>query len=138
MRFIDANIFLRYLTGDDVVKANACFALFQRLVRDEEQVTTSETVIAEVVYVLKSRSLYGLAAGEIQQRLLPLLLMRGLRLRERRTIVRALDIFASHPTIDFEDALSVAHMEREGIAELYSYDRDFDRIAEVTRVEPSW
>ena len=137
MRYIDANIFVRYLTGDDVVKASACLALFQRLARDEEQATTSEAVITEVVYVLKSRALYGLAADEIQQRLQPLVLMRGLRLRDRRTIVRALDVFTSHPTIDFEDALSVAHMEREGIAELYSYDRDFDRIADVTRVEPS-
>ena len=38
----------------------------------------------------------------------------------------------------FEDALSVATMERQKIYELYSYDRDFDRIedTEITRLEP--
>ena len=40
--------------------------------------------------------------------------------------------------IDFEDALTVAAMERQKISELYSYDKDFDRIkdSEITRLEP--
>jgi len=38
--------------------------------------------------------------------------------------------------MDFVDALAVAHMEAHGIAEIYSYDRDFDAISTVTRIEP--
>ncbi len=30
MRFVDTNIFIRYLTNDDPRKAQACFDLFQR------------------------------------------------------------------------------------------------------------
>lgn len=50
--------------------------------------------------------------------------------------MRFLDIYSSYPFLDFEDALAIAHMERQGIKELWSYDRDFDRIPEVKRVEP--
>ena len=37
----------------------------------------------------------------------------------------------------FADALTVAHMEREGISEIVSDDRHFDRIEEISRLEPS-
>jgi predicted nucleic acid-binding protein len=38
--------------------------------------------------------------------------------------------------MQFEDALTVARMERQGMAELISYDRGFDRIAGIRRLEP--
>ena len=50
MRFLDANVILRYLTRDDETKARACFALFQRLKRGEERVFTCEAILTEVVY----------------------------------------------------------------------------------------
>ena len=31
MRFLDANVILRYLTRDDEAKAQACYELFQRV-----------------------------------------------------------------------------------------------------------
>jgi len=31
VRFLDTNIFVRYLAGDDQVKAQACFDLFKRV-----------------------------------------------------------------------------------------------------------
>lgn len=49
MQFIDANIFLRYLTRDDEVKAQACRALFDKAQENNIALTTSESVIAEVV-----------------------------------------------------------------------------------------
>jgi predicted nucleic acid-binding protein len=65
----------------------------------------------------------------------PLLMLEGLILPDRFIYLRALDLYAQYP-VDYEDALSIAHMERRGIREIVSYDRDFDRITEVTRVEP--
>jgi len=32
--------------------------------------------------------------------------------------------------------LIVAQMERQKISEVYSYDRDFDQVAGITRLEP--
>ena len=137
MRFLDTNVVLRYLTRDDEAKAQACYRLFQRVKSQEEELFTCEAIVTEVVYVLASRRAgYGLSHEEIRARLVPILSLRGLRLQHKAVYVRALDIYASRPYLDFEDALAVAHMERRGIAEIVSYDRDFDRVAQVRRIEP--
>lgn len=103
----------------------------------EEELVTSETVISEAVYVLSSSRLqYGLTHEEIRERLLPILTLRGIRLPQKRVCISALDIYAGSPFFDFEDALSVAHMEQAGVTEIVSYDRDFDRFPGVRRVEP--
>lgn len=49
---------------------------------------------------------------------------------------RALDLWEGYPALDFEDVVTVAHMERLGLTEVLSYDTDFDRIPMVQRVEP--
>ena len=54
MRFLDTNITLRYLTHDDDAKAEACYRLFQRVERSEEELFTCEAVVAEVACVLSS------------------------------------------------------------------------------------
>ena len=137
MRFLDTNIIIRYLTRDDEVKARACYELFRQVEQGEEELFTCEAVVAEVTYVLSSRrSPYQLSHEEIQSRLLPILTLRGLRFPQKGVCIRALDLFASAPFLDFEDALAVAHMERLGMTEIVSYDRDFDRVAGVRRFEP--
>lgn len=135
MRFVDTNVFLRYLTNDDPAKAKACLALFRRADGGEEALFTSETVIAEIVYVLSSKQLYNLSREDIRARLVPLLSMTGLKLPRRQVHLRALEIYEAH-AIDYEDALAVAHMEQQGMTEIYTYDRDFDRLSQVTRLEP--
>src|SRR6478735_3976487 len=101
--------------------------------------TTSESVIAEVVYVLSARTGagYGLAPHEVAGRLKPLLGMPGLKLPTKRSYLRALDIYTVNPTLDFEDALTVAHMERQKLSVLTSYDADFDKVSGITREEPA-
>jgi predicted nucleic acid-binding protein len=135
MQFIDANVFIRHLTRDDPEKARACFELFRKAQQREITLTTSESVIAEVVYVLSSKQLYNLPREEIRKLLYPLLSLPGLKLTHRKTYLRALDLYATYP-LDFEDALTLAQMERQKISELYSYDRDFDQAAGITRLEP--
>jgi predicted nucleic acid-binding protein len=136
VRFLDANVFIRYLTGDDPVKQGASRLLFERLDRDEEQLLTSEAVVAEIIYVLTSRAHYGLTRGAAAQRLLPALRCPGLRIANKAVVLRALDVYEAHSRLDYEDALSVAHMESVGIDEIVSYDRGFDRVEGIKRVEP--
>ena len=72
MDFLDTNVILRYLTRDDPVKAERCFELFQRLKRKEVKLVTSESVLAEVVYVLSSRSVYNQSREQVRNLLLPI------------------------------------------------------------------
>ena len=137
MKFLDTNVFLRFLTRDDETKAEACLRLFQRLDAGLEEATTCEAILAEVVYVLSSRgSDYNLPAREIAARMRPLLSSRGLKLPNKKTYLRALDVYETYSPLDFEDALAIAHMERQKLETIMSYDRDFDRIAQVKREEP--
>ena len=136
MKLLDTNIFLRYLVRDDPVKARATRALFQRIRRGAEVGATSEAVVAEIVYVLSSPRWYRFTHAEIRARLRPLIALRGVRMSHKRTVLQALNVYAAHPFLDFEDALTVAHSKRLGITEILSYDSDFDRVGGVQRVEP--
>lgn len=137
MRFLDTNVVLRFLTRDDEAKAADCYRLFQRVQQGEEELLTCESVVSEAAYVLSSSRLsYRLTHEEIRERLLPILTLRGVRLPQKRVCLQALDIYATSPFLDFEDALAVAHMEQAGVTEIVSYDRDFDRVPGVQRVEP--
>ncbi len=137
MKFLDTNVILRYLTRDDEVKARACYELFQRLKDGSEGVFTSEAIITEVVYVLSSkRGPYRLSHEEIRSRLIPILALRGLKLPQKRLYLRALEHYATYPSLDIEDAVAIAHMEKLSIREILSYDTDFDRIPALKRVEP--
>lgn len=140
MRFVDTNIFLRYLarptTPLDQLKYQACALLFQRVQAGQEEITTTEAVITEVVYVLTSPRQYGLTAHDAAARLRPILTLRHFTLLHKRVYLRALDLFAMTSELDFEDALIIAQMERQRLTDLYSYDRDFDPLPSVIRIEP--
>ena len=135
MQFVDANVFIRHLTRDEPAKAAACLELFQKAREKKIILTTSETVVAEVVYVLSSKKIYNLTRQEIRNLLHPLLSLPGLKLTHRSSYLLALDLYAATP-LDFEDALAVAQMKRQNIGEILSYDRHFDQVPGISRVEP--
>jgi len=137
VRFLDANVFLRYLVGDDQEKRESCLALFEAIEDGREEASTCEAVIAEIVYVLRSKKIYGRDPDEIRDLLQPVLNLPGLRIQNRDVYLRALDLIADQSFLDMEDAICVAQMERLEISEIYSYDEHFDRIPHVRRVRPS-
>lgn len=133
--FIDATIFLRYLTADDSQAHQACLSLLQQAERNEVNLVTSEGVISQVVYALSSPKHYQLSRSRIKVALSRLLLLLGLKMPQRQVCLRALDLYAKHP-LDFEDCLALAHMDQQNLTQIYSYDRGFDRIAGIQRLEP--
>ena len=135
MRFLDTNILLRHLTGDDPGKAQACLALLLRVERGEEAVATSDLVIAETVFLLQSPRQYGLSRDRIRQLIEPIIALRGLRLPRKALYARAFDLYCQR-NISFTDAFNAAYMEARGLTEMYSYDTDFDRVEGIQWVEP--
>ncbi|MBI4215952.1 MAG: PIN domain-containing protein [Chloroflexi bacterium] len=134
-RFLDTNILLRYLTRDDEEKAAACLALLLRVERGEEVVVSSDLVMAETVFTLQSRRQYGLSRERIRQLLEPVIALRGLRLPRKSLYARAFDLYCGGK-VSFTDAYNAAYMEARGLREVYSYDRDFDGVEGLQRVEP--
>lgn len=112
MIFLDANLFLRALTRSDQPDvqstSRAAADLFRRADLGEVELITPDAVIAEVAFVLTARARYALAADDAAARIATLLRLRGVRLRDKRIILRALDIWAEHPGLGFVDALTAA------------------------------
>lgn len=132
---IDTDIIIRLLTGDDLAKQARARDLFKRIEAGELTVFAPVTMIADCVYVLSSPNLYKLPRTEVVGLLLPILRLRGFRVQEQRTVLRALALYAA-TSLDFGDAYLAASMERLGSRTVYSYDRDFDHVQGIQRLEP--
>jgi predicted nucleic acid-binding protein len=91
---------------------------------------------ARSIYVRCSPRQHGVSHQDAAAALGPVLRLRGLRIPQKRVLLRALELIATYDDLNYEDALLVAHMECQGERELYSYDGDFDQIPTVTRLEP--
>ncbi len=58
-----------------------------------------------------------------------------MKLREKRTILAALDLWATVPKLGFVDALTAAYAQHLGV-ELATFDTDFDLLPGITRWLP--
>ena len=133
MRFIDTNIIIRFLTDDVPEKADACEEVFKREARKEERVFITDLVVAEIVWVLES--VYGLSKKEIQDKVEKILNTPNLFCLHKDIILGAL-ILCAEKDIDFIDAYNALTLKEKGIKELYSYDRHYEQIEWLTRLEP--
>ncbi len=138
MIFLDANYFLRYLvepvTPAQHAMAETTRGLFQAIERREEEVTTTEVVLHEVVYVLASKKHYAVPPAEIAAMLGLILRLSGFRLPrgDKRVYLRALDLFATFRKLGFADAVVAARVKRLDIP-LATFDTDFDDIPTIRR-----
>lgn len=133
--FLDTDVIVRLLTGDDPKKQNEAAALFAAVEAGKVSVTAPDTVIADAVFVLSSPRLYHLPRLEVRALLSALLRLPNFKVDNRRALIEALDIYAT-TNLDFGDTMIVAAMRLAGGDTLYSYDADFDRIPGVTRQLP--
>ncbi len=134
VRFLDTNILIRYLTNDDPNKAALALALLDRVAEGSEQVVTTPLVIFETVFLLQRT--YKQPKAEIREKITAILSLQGVQLAERALCLTALDYYVEQ-NISYADAYNAAWMQDEGIAEVYSWDREFDRVAGLTRIEPA-
>lgn len=132
-RFIDTNLFLRYFTRDDQLKAIFVLELLKRVENGKEKVITSSLVIFETIFTLEK--FYKVPKNEIRDLMIPILSLKGLELSVKQVYQQALNIYVEYG-ISYADAFNIAFMYDKEIKEIYSYDEDFDKIKEIKRVEP--
>ena len=133
--FVDTNVFVRFLTNDIPERQARAAALFNRVRRGELQLTTPASTIAEVVYVLHSPRLYNKSRNDIVNMLLPLIKLTGIKLHQRHVIIKALSLFES-TKLSFGDAMIAASLVVKQGKVLYSFDKDFEVIPGIDRLEP--
>jgi len=131
--FVDTNLFLRYLTGDDPEQAPKARRLLERAERGEEQLVTTALTIAEIVWVLES--VYELDRASIRSKVVAILGLSGLTVEHQEILLQAI-VWYEEKNVDFADAYSAAWMDRRGLDEVYTFDRDFDRFEGLTPFRP--
>ncbi|MGH2532215.1 MAG: PIN domain-containing protein [Thermomicrobiales bacterium] len=136
MPVVDTDVIVRLVTDDDSLKQAASYELFRQVRAGQLTVQAPVTVIADAVYVLSSRRLYGVPRKRVVAMLRQLLLFPGFHVADRRTVLRALELYELHPALDFGDVMVLASMETTDAAVVYSYDRHFDRFDGIRRLEP--
>ena len=134
-RFVDTNLFIRYLTGAPPFQAAAAREVFARIERGDERAWSTAVAIAEVVWVLTG-PFYRFERAAIRDTLQPLLSLEGLVILEKAAISKALDTWP-RIRIDYIDAYHAELALETGLPEVYSFDHDFDRIPGVVRIEPA-
>jgi predicted nucleic-acid-binding protein len=132
--FVDTNLFIRYLTNDDPAKADRVEKLLDDAARGDIALLTTEMVMAEVVWVLESA--YGLKSSDVAPLIRGILATPGLEVINGPLVSRGLEFYETH-NIDFIDGYIAAVMEKQGITELYSFDRKHvSRLKTINRKEP--
>jgi predicted nucleic acid-binding protein len=141
MIFLDANFILRALTDatdpDSQEMAHTARSLFDAATRGDEEITTTEGVLNQVAYVLRSNVLYKRTVPETTAAIRALLLIPGFHLHrgQKRTMLRALELWDASPRLGFMDSVVAAYAQLEQIP-LATFDNDFNRIPGIIRWQP--
>jgi predicted nucleic acid-binding protein len=132
--FIDTNVIVRYVAADHPDHSPRARAYLESLEQHGTHANILEGVVIESLNVLTSPKLYGLSRAAAAAALGDILSMRGVKIANKRVYLDALRLYGA-TTLDFVDALNVAHSRRQGGA-IISFDHDCDKIPGTTRVEP--
>jgi uncharacterized protein len=130
--FIDTNIFL-YASGAAHPQRAKCVQVLRSLAEGKIDATINSEVIQEILYVLSRRGKLedALTLASHISSLFPDLLPVT-----RNDILEACDLLRLYPHLPVRDAIHVATMIRNGITQIISVDKDFDRIDGIRRIEP--
>lgn len=131
--FLDTNILLRHLLYDMPGQGARCTAYLERVERGEIKVRTADTVIFETVFTLQRA--YHVPKADIAASLLPLIELPVIVLPGKRRFRAVFDLYV-RLNLPFADAYHAALMHASGLTDIVTFDREFNRIPGVTRVEP--
>lgn len=124
--FIDANIFLRVLTGDQKKQFNECRAFLQKVKENKIEAYTSNIILAEIVWTLGSY--YSFSKDKITQAVKSILNLSGLKFIDSYDSLKALEFYVKY-SIKYIDALIVSDGEiLEKNVTVVTYDKDFAKL----------
>ncbi len=128
--FLDTNVLLRHLMQDHPEHSPKATAFLERVERGDIQARISDLVVLELVFTLQRT--YKQPKAQIRDVLLALLDLPGLELPGKRKFRKVFDLYVDL-NISFADAYHTVLMQYLGIAEVATFDREFDRVATIKR-----
>lgn len=122
--WIDANVVLRFISGDPPDMAARALELMKRAESGEVELRLSHLVLAEIVWVLASY--YNYPKMKIADVLISFITADGILAEEGEILITALNNMANK-NVDFVDAYLAARAFEKGEA-VCSFDRDFKKL----------
>ena len=132
MLFIDANIFLEIIFADNKMKD--CEEFLHKVRNDKINIFTSDYILCTCLMPIEKKSHL---PDNLRKFMLILDNLNELEIMvpSPDAIYTAFEIMEKYK-LDFDDALVVGTMKSLGIEKLVSFDKDFDKVKEIERVEP--
>ena len=131
---IDANVIVRYLTGDDPVQSLAAMELFRAASAGRVNLIIPTPILQETVYVLET--FYAGTPDTIAPTLLSLLSLTGVTCPDARWVLDGIQWYRAK-NADFGDALLCAYA-RHHHCEVSTFDQGLiNKFPEVTATEPA-
>ncbi len=131
---VDTNVLLRLILSDELLHSQRSIEFFAQLELGLARAQTTHTVVFEAVFVLQS--FYEIPRVKIRDVLLPLLGLDNLVLPHRSLYPDVFDLYTSRRKLSFADSFHAVLARKYGTGEIISFDRGFDRIPGITRLEP--
>ena len=141
MIFLDSNVFLRHFTSpSDTLTSQmkeSARALFRGAESGTTEVTTSEVVLHEVLYLMTERRHYNIEVETAIDMMEYTIQLRGFRfpVGEQAMFLRALALWRGRPSLGFADSVIAARCEANGW-ELATFDEQLGALPNVTRWSP--
>lgn len=124
--FVDANVFLRFLTGDDQGQHQKAVRLFEAARREECRLITGPPVLFELAWTL--RAAYKTPNERVLEILGAVFAMPGMILTDAQLVADALTL-ASATGSEFADAYVAASSRAAGCSGVATFNRkDFARL----------
>lgn len=130
---VDANVLLRLLTGEPSELASRANTILEVASEHDITLLVSALTLAEVVYVLES--VYKWDRDTIANELTDLIETSRLTFPESAMLLQTLGRYKSIRQLHFADAYVAALALSRQHGAVVSFDREFQRIAELTLIQ---
>lgn len=130
--FADTNIFIRYFLNDDQKFSNYAREIITNCENGKFALIIIPATILEIVWLLNS--FYKLPKTETVKKVESLWELKNLHIVDKNLAASAIKIY-KNKNVDFVDAFFAANMAILKIKEIFSFDRDFDKIPNLKRLE---
>lgn len=134
MKGIDSNIII-YALNSDLPEHTFCVQLLENIANGEETIGIPSIVFMESYHALVYS--YKFKHSEVKKRLTTFIDSEYIIIYNisTSTLLHAFEI-AGQYNIGGRDALISASLLENNIKQIYSHDKDFDTIKEITRIDP--
>lgn len=129
---IDTSIFLEVLFDQE--KADESDFFLKKIHNGEIKAYVTDFIIDSILIKMEAS---GITKSKMRNFLLSLLISQGLTIYQHDFIDRlaAIKIMQEY-NLTFDDAINVIALKALNIKEIVSFDRDFNKIPEIKRLEP--